>query len=146
ATPPARKLPPPKAREIPDRARHSGRASGALHYPRSYRLQVRFKGLDRDLQRSLRIVAPQFAAIEHDGVEPLRVLALADRDGVGKNVTAAQRLDHTDLVAGIARQSCMRFRMDIFGAHAVARLEPRRLRRRPREQAARHDSRDFRSA
>src|SRR5215472_17919702 len=128
---------PGRARRAECAARHSRRKSAASPAARSCRLQVRFERLNRHLERRLRTFAPQFAAVEHDGVEPLRILALADGDGVGKDVTAAQRLDYADAVAGVTRQARMRFRVDVFGAHAIAGFKPRWLLRLTRERAAR---------
>ena len=64
-------------------------------------------------------------AVEHDRVEPLRIVALADARRVGKHVAAVDALDHADLAARVARQPRVRRRMDVLGAHAVARLEAR---------------------
>src|SRR5262249_9764985 len=99
----------------------------------SYRRKVGLKSLDRDLDRWVGLLAPQFARGKHYRVEPLGVLASAARGGVGKDVAAANRLDRTELAASIARQTGMRHRVDIPGTHGVARLETRRTRRRPFE-------------
>src|SRR5580658_2302969 len=71
----------------------------------SCRLQIRLERVDRDLQRGVGILAPQFAAIEQHGVEPLRIVAFAERGGVRKDMAAADRLDDADFFACIARQT-----------------------------------------
>src|ERR1700692_4976660 len=54
---------------------------------RSCRFQIRLERLDRDLERRVGSLAPQFAAVEQHGVEPLRIVALAERRYVGKDMT-----------------------------------------------------------
>jgi hypothetical protein len=60
----------------------------------------------------------------------LRVLAGADRCGVGKDMAATHRLDRAELAAGIARKACVRRWVDIPGPHGLTCLEPRRSGRR----------------
>src|SRR5262249_52401936 len=116
----------PTARETPGpRAR-----AGCLAPPRgpdrrSCRRGVRFKGLDRHLDQRVGLLAPQFARGTDHRIEPLRVLASADRRRVRKDMAAATRLDRPELVAGIARQTGVRRRVDISGAYGVPCLEPR---------------------
>ena len=71
------------------------------------------------------------------------VLALADCDGVWEDVTAAQRLDHTDAPAGITRQAGMRARMNVLCAHTIAGLKSRRRLRLPGKRAARDRTGNF---
>ena len=52
--------------------------------------------------------APKLLGIEAHGVKPLRILAFAGSDGVGKDVGAVQALDHADMAARVARQARMR--------------------------------------
>src|SRR5262249_46396786 len=133
-------LPLPMVLETPGHVRlgeSSGRHSGAICQPRSCRLQIRFKGLDRDFKGGPRILAPQFASVEHNRIEPLRIFALVYGDRVGEDVAAAHGFDHADAVARVARQARMRRRMNVLGAHSITRLEPRRRLRRPRVRAAR---------
>ena len=75
--------------------------------------------------------------VEHHRVEPLRIVALIGRDRVRIHVAAVAHLDHADLVAGVARQPRVRRRMDVLGAHPVARLELLRALRLAVERAAR---------
>src|SRR5579862_3827465 len=103
----------------------------------SCRFQIRLERVDRDLQRGIGILAPQFAAVEQHGVEPLRIVAFAEGRGVGKDVAAADRLDDPDFFARIARQPGVGLRMDVLGAHAVAGLEAGRGFGRAAERTAR---------
>src|SRR5262249_47972312 len=82
--------------------------------------------------------APQLLALEHDGVEPLRVVALVDGHRVRKGVAAVHQFDHAETPACVARQAGVRGRMDVLRAHAIARLEAGRRLRLPVERAARH--------
>src|SRR5260370_37672843 len=90
----------------------------------SGRLEIGFPGIDRDLQFRFALGAPQFAALEAHGVEPLRILARARRIAVGKDVAAVHALDRAEVGADVARQARLPSRMQIPGAHPVARLEP----------------------
>src|SRR5580698_8794025 len=105
---PAQTLPLPTARGTPARRRCEGcwrrtASRAARRRRRSCRFQIRLERVDRDLQRGIGILAPQFAAVEQYGVEPLRIVALAERGGVGKDVAAADRLDDADFFTRIAR-------------------------------------------
>ena len=60
--------------------------------------------------RSDRVGAPQFAAVEAHGVEPLRIFAGAERVAVGKNMAADDALDDAGMPAHITRQPRMRRR------------------------------------
>src|SRR5580693_7898489 len=71
----------------------------------SCRLQIRLERFDRDLERRVGALAPQFATVEQHGVEPLRIVALAEGCGIGKDMAAANGLDDTDLFARVARQA-----------------------------------------
>src|SRR5580704_7638208 len=97
-------LPPATARGIPARRRCGGcwrptASRAAWRRRRSCRFQIRLERVDRDFQRGIGSLAPQFAAVEQHGVEPLRIVALADRGGIGKDMAAAYRLDDTDFFA-----------------------------------------------
>ena len=85
--------------------------------------KIRFPGVDRDCHRRVGGIAPQVGAVEAHGIEPLRVLAGALRVAVGKNVKADDALDDAGTPAHVARQPRVRRRIDVFGAHFVARLE-----------------------
>src|SRR5690348_7410083 len=89
-------------------------------------LQIGLERLDRYFQACGRIGSPQLLAVEDDGVKPLRVLALAEHDRIRIDVTAADRLDHADAVARIARQARMRSRVDVLRAYLVAGFEASR--------------------
>src|SRR4051794_318163 len=52
------------------------------------RFQVRLERIDRHAERGVTALTPQIAAVETDGIEPLRVFALPLRVGVGKHVAA----------------------------------------------------------
>jgi hypothetical protein len=67
-------------------------------------LQVRFEGVDGDVGAGLGVIAPQFAAVEANCVEPLRVFPFAADDAIRKDVRAMQPLDDTDVVADVAWQ------------------------------------------
>src|SRR3984957_4952025 len=103
----------------------------------SCRLQIRLERVDRDLQRGIGSLAPQFAAVEQHGVEPLRIVAPAERGGVGKDMAAADRLDDTDFFARVAWEAGVGLGVNVFGAHAVAGLEAGRGFGRAAERAAR---------
>src|ERR1700683_980598 len=68
---------------------------------------------------------------------------MTERGGVGKHVAAADRLDNPDPIARVARQARVALRMDVLGAHAVARLETGLRVRGSREGPARQRVRDF---
>src|SRR5690606_4351161 len=97
----------------------AGRRSGAA----SRLFQIGLPGVDRDLQRRVGVIAPQFAPVEPYAIQPLRVLAGAERIAVGKNVETDHALDRADTAAHVARQPRVRAGMDVPGAHAVAGLE-----------------------
>src|SRR5712691_1288509 len=88
----------------------------------SGRLEIGFPGIDRDLQLRVALGAPQFAALEAHGVEPLRILAGARRIAVGKDMAAVRARDGAQVAPDIARQARMPARMHVPGAHPVARL------------------------
>src|SRR5438045_1053316 len=58
---------------------------------------------------------------------------IAERGGIGIHVTAAHRLDGTELAAGITRQTRMRCRVDISCLDLVTGFEFGRRRRRALE-------------
>lgn len=60
----------------------------------------------------------------------MRVVALAESGTVRKDVTAAYCLDHASFAAGVTRQTCVRHRVDVFGAHAFPGRELCRCLRR----------------
>src|SRR5450631_426753 len=117
----------------------------------SGRFQIRLESLDRDSQGRVDVRPPEQAAVEHHGVEPLRILAPAGRDGVRKDVATAERLYHPFTAARVARQARVARRVDVLRVHSVARLEPGLLAGRAAKGAARerltdivhrHDPRD----
>src|ERR1700689_2006829 len=71
----------------------------------SCRFQIRLERLDRNLERRVGFLAPQFAAVEQHGVEPLRIVTLAERGGVRKDMAAADRLDGADFFGRGAREA-----------------------------------------
>src|SRR5215472_418481 len=113
--PPSRRLGPPTARGTPGLRGHAG-CPASPRWPdrRSCRHEVGLECLDRYLDRRVGLLAPQFARGEDDCIEPLRILAGADRGSVGKDVAPAHRLDYAELTAGIAREAGMRRRMDFL--------------------------------
>src|SRR5215471_12946176 len=122
----------PKARETPGHRRRAGYQARPV--PRGLRrcgccrtslgrLQIWLEGIDRYINCWIGIRAPQFAPIEDHRIEPLRVVALADRNRIREHVTAAAKFDHAELSAGVARQPRVRPGMDIQGAHTIADLE-----------------------
>src|SRR6516164_5488818 len=137
--PPSRRLGPPTARGTPGLRGHAG-CPAPPQWPDRYssRREVGLECLDRYLDRRIGLVAPQFACGEDHCIEPLRVLAGADRGSVGKDVAPAHRLDDAELAAGIAREAGMLRRMDVFGPYCVAYLEARRTRRGPIEMREGH--------
>src|SRR4051794_32339782 len=70
---------------------------------------------------------------------------IAERRGIGIYMTAAHRLDGTELAAGITRQTRMRYRVDISCLDLVTGFEFGRRRRRaleiPPSRRVRHISR-----
>jgi hypothetical protein len=54
-------------------------------------------------------------------------------------MTAVIPLDHADMTADVARQTCMRDRVDILRADAIARLKSGRRGRGAAELATNHD-------
>src|SRR5215470_2892935 len=120
------------ARRIPGTRGHVGYPAPLRWLgPCSCRGKVGFEGFDRNRNRGISLLAPQFAAGKDDRIEPLRVLASADCGGIGKDMAAAHSLDRAELAASVARQAGMGCRIDVARAHGVAGLEPRRPRGRP---------------
>src|SRR5271166_1087067 len=114
----------PTARETPGPRGRAGCPTARRQLGRcSCRHEVGLEGFDRHLRCRVGLLAPQFAGTKDYGVKPLRVLAGAERRGVRKDVTAANRLDRPEFAAGVARQAGMRRRMDILGPHRIAWLE-----------------------
>ena len=59
--------------------------------------------------------APQSSSrVEAHRVKPLRIIAFAGRYRIGKSVGAVQTLDYADVAARVARQACVRLRMDVL--------------------------------
>ena len=79
----------------------------------------------------VRVRAPKLLSVEAHRIKPLRIFAFAGSYGIGKNVRAVQTLDHADVAARVARQACVRLRMDVLRAYAVADFELGRSWRRP---------------
>src|ERR1035437_3617001 len=114
-------------RETPARRRRAGyRARSGSRFLRladpvtSGALQIGFPGIDRNLQAGIGCLAPQLAAVERRGVEPLRIFASTSGVAVGKDMTAQHAFDDADMPAHIARQPRMGRRMDHLGADAIA--------------------------
>ena len=107
-------------------APHFHRTMSESFFVMSGRVEIGLESLDRYLHGGIAVRSPQIAALEAHGVEPLRVVALAHRGAVGKHMGAVHALDRADLAAHIARQPRVGRRMDVLGAHAVARLVARR--------------------
>src|SRR5579872_4394403 len=103
----------------------------------SSQLQIRLERLDRNFERRIARLAPQFAAVEQHRVDPLRVFTFADRNHVGIDVTAADGFDDAGLAARVARQPRVSLRVNVFGAHLVAWLKTRGSLRGAGERAAR---------
>src|SRR6266487_1612833 len=59
----------------------------------SRRLKIRLEGVDGDFQGRVGIRTPQFGPVEHHRVEPLRIVALIECDGIGKGVTSVHKFD-----------------------------------------------------
>src|SRR5688500_3430878 len=100
-------------------------------------LKIGLPRLDRNLARRVGALAPQLARLEQHGVEPLRILAFADGNGIGKHVEAAHAIHDAGLATRVAREARMCVRMDVLCSHTVALLEPRRAGRLARIGAAR---------
>src|SRR5215831_8548625 len=102
--------------------------------------EIRFERFDGNFDGRVRIRSPKFLGVEAHRIKPLRILTLTGDDGVRKDVSAMQALDHPDVAARIARQARMRPWMNVLRAHAVADFEPRWRRHRPPipSRAARH--------
>src|SRR5262249_30700257 len=107
---------------------------GKLAAAASGRLEVGFPGIDRDLEFRVALRAPQLAAVEAHGIEPLRIFAGARRVAVGKDVAAVHALDGAHVAADVARQAGVRARVQVLGADPIASLEPRGRRRHARNR------------
>ena len=98
-----------------------------LHVPTTASVLCRFKiwleGLYRDLNSRICVEAPQFVTGEHDGVQPLRIVALIDGYRVRIHVTALAPFYDAQLSPRVARQSCVGLPMDVSSAHAVPWFE-----------------------
>src|SRR4051812_12831299 len=81
----------------------------------SCRLKIALPGVDRNGQRRIGALAPDFGRREDHGVDPLRVLATAMRVAVRKHKTFAHGVDHTRFAARIARQPRVPGRVEVFG-------------------------------
>src|SRR5262245_11803238 len=90
--------------------------------------EIRLECFDGNFDGRVRIRSPKFLGVEAHRIKPLRILALAGDDGVGKDVSAVQALDHPDVAARIARQAGMRPWMNVFRADGVGAFAPRRRR------------------
>src|SRR5271154_4872207 len=92
----------------------------------SYRrrlLQIRFEGVDGNLDRGVGFRTPQFGTVKDHGVEPLRIFAQFHRGGVRENLAAQNALDQADMAACIAGKTRMRGWMDVLCPHAIPRFE-----------------------
>src|SRR5260370_29728470 len=101
----------------------------------SRRFEIRLERVDRYLDGRIGVRAPELAALEYDGVEPLRAVALVDRERIGKGVATVHQLDDAEPAARVARQPGMRRRMNVPRAHAIARPETSGRLRLPEEPA-----------
>src|SRR5918994_7902875 len=116
----ARNTGPLSSRGIPGTASAMRRAASGSTDDDSDMFEIRFKRFDGNFQFRIRVRAPKLLGVETHRVKPLRILALADRNRVRKDVRPMQSLDHTDTAARVTRQTRVRLRMNIFRAHAVA--------------------------
>jgi len=85
------------------------------------RIEIGLERVDGDLDRGVGVRAPQFAAVEHDGVEPLRIVALVDCDRVRERVAAVHELDDAETAAGRTRSPSLKR----AGACGCRKNEPR---------------------
>src|SRR5262249_38750401 len=86
-------------------------------------LEIRLKGVDRNLESWIGIRAPQLASLEHYGIQPLRIVPAIYRNRIPEHVTALAKLDIAKLSSGIARQPLVGRSMNIAGMYAIAHLE-----------------------
>src|SRR5665213_1239963 len=77
-------------------------------------LQIRLERVDGYLHRRIGVRPPQLRAVEHDGVEPLRVFAGLVRRRVGIDAAAEIELDRADMAAHIAWQPRVCGGMNVF--------------------------------
>src|SRR4051812_45360064 len=73
-------------------------------FRRSGWLKIRLPAVDRHAESRIGVSPPKLRSLEDHRVDPLRVLALAMRIGVGEDVAALTLLYDAELAAGIARQ------------------------------------------
>src|SRR5437879_7777300 len=119
---------PPTARGTPGlrhrtgcRARPAWRAAPPRYSLRL--LQIRLECVDRDLHGRVGIRAPQLPAVEHHGIEPLRVLARLDRRAIWKDMAALIALDPADMATHVAGQPRLRGGGVVLGGHATPGLK-----------------------
>src|SRR6516164_9917423 len=98
------------------------------------RLEIGLPRLDRDFERGIAALAPQFTAVEYHGVEPVRFLAAAGDHRIGEDVAAADAFDDADVAADVARQARVADGMHVLHADAVADRKARRRCGRPLER------------
>src|SRR5207244_13302101 len=89
-------------------------------------LQIRLPGVDRNLHGRIARGAPQFAAIEAHGIEPLRIFAGTSGVAVRKDMAADNAFDSAGMAAHVSGQASVGERLSILRAHACAGLEWRR--------------------
>src|SRR6266446_3419144 len=122
-----------KARQTPARlhrkvARAARRDAGGLLCSRG--LEIRLPGVERHTVPGCCLAAPELRGIEHDRVEPLRVLAEALCVRVCKHVRAEYPFYDAGLAAKIAGQSRAMLGRRRARPYSLARPEARGARRR----------------
>src|SRR3712207_6673878 len=90
---------------------------------KSRRLQVWFKGVDRNSQRRIAIGTPQLPPIEDDSIEPLWSVPRAERRAVWEHMAAMDPLDGSDAPTRVAGKARMRLWIDVPRPDDVADVE-----------------------
>src|SRR6478609_789275 len=91
----------------------------------SHRLKVALPCIDRNAERGIGALAPYLAAIEDDGIDPLRILALAMCIVVGKDERALHRLHDPGFGTRIAGQSRVAGWIEVLRPNSVADCKAR---------------------
>src|SRR5215469_2124642 len=102
----------------------------------SGRLKIVLPQIETDAIARTGGIAPKGACLELDGIERLRIFPLELRIAVGEHVRAMQGNDYAQFVTCIPRQARVRERMDVAGAHRIARTVSRLTFSTPRGRAA----------
>src|SRR5262245_53714626 len=69
------------------------------------RFQVRFPRIDRDAEATRCVVPPQLMRLEHDRIQPLRLLAETLCMGIRKYMSAVDAFDAAGFPSRVARQA-----------------------------------------